>query len=216
MFHQTTGYRRAEVTGMKNSTLSGHHVTASFSVLLLIAIMTLAAGCNAGDSEDVGPTQIFPSGTDYTIDFLKGFGVKMSRQYDVEDLPNSLDAWKVLWGSDPNNKHDYEVRFYPSHDLAISSGKSFAKEATASEIELSDVESERKDEFLSHQSWKEGASDRWRGRRLPTFTGSVVNATGPMYLNWIIVGNIVIICDGIDDQEALSRCNEMKTALLGQ
>ena len=199
---------------MKNAGISRRDTARIFSLMLLVATLIVVAGCSSDDPEDDSPTQIYPSSIDYTVDSLKEFGTKTSHQYTVEDLPDAVDAWKVLWGSNTNNKHDYEIRFYPSHELAISSGKSVAIEATASDIELTDVESGRKDQFLSHQSWKEGASDRWRGRKLPTFTGSIINATGPLYLNWLIVGNVVILCDGIDGEEALARCDEMKTVLL--
>ena len=181
---------------------------------ILTAIFISAVACGSGDSSDDGPVQIYSSDTKYTVDELKAIGAKTSRQYAVENLPDGLDAWKILWGSNPNNKHDYEIRFYPSHDLAVSSGKAMAIEAIGSNIEYPEAESKRKETFLSHQTWEEGSQDRWRGRRLPTFTGSVVNATGPMYPNWVIVGNIVILCDGIDAEEALTRCHEMKEELM--
>ena len=180
---------------------------------ILTAIFISAVACDSGDSSDDGPVQIYSSDTKYTVDELKAIGAKTSRQYAVENLPDGIDAWKILWGSNPNNKHDYEIRFYSSHDLAVSSGKAMAIEAIGSNIEYPEAESKRKETFLSHQTWEEGAQDRWRGRRLPTFTGSVVNATGPMYPNWLIVGNIVILCDGIDAEEALTRCKEMKEGL---
>jgi hypothetical protein len=34
-----------------------------------------------------------------------------------------------------------------------------------------------------------------------------------MYPNYVIVGNIVILCDVIDAEEALTRCEEMKEGL---
>ena len=179
-----------------------------------MAVFTSAVACGSGDSSDDGPVQIYSSDTKYTADELKAIGAKTSRQYSVENLPDGVDAWKILWGINPNNKHDYEIRFYPSHDLAVSSGKAMAIEAIGSNIEYPEAESKRKETFLSHQTWEEGAQDRWRGRKLPTFTGSVVNATGPMYPNWLIVGNIVILCDGIDAEEALTRCEEMKEGLI--
>ena len=181
---------------------------------ILTAVFISAVACGSGDSSDDGPVQIYSSDTKYTVDELKAVGAKTSRQYAVENLPDGIDAWKILWGSNPNNKHDYEIRFYSSHDLAVSSGKAMAIEAIGSNIEYPEADSKRKETFLSHQTWEEGAQDRWRGRRLPTFTGSVVNATGPMYPNWVIVGNIVILCDGIDAEEALTRCDEMKEGLI--
>ena len=198
---------------MKITAFVDRYMSRLFWSCILMTVFILAVACGSGDSSDDGPVQIYASDANYTVYELNAIGAKTSRQYDVENLPDGVDAWKILWGNNPNNKHDYEIRFYPSHDLAVSSGKAIAIEAVGSNIEYPEAESKRKETFLSHQTWEEGAQDRWRGRKLPTFTGSVVNATGPMYPNWVIVGNIVILCDGIDAEEALTRCNEMKEGL---
>ena len=198
---------------MKITVFCDRYLRRLFWSCILMAVFTSTVACGSGDSSDDGPVQIFASDTKYTVDEIKAIGAKTSRQYSVENLPDGVDAWKILWGINPNSKHDYEIRFYPSHDLAVSSGKAMAIEAIGANIEYPEAESKRKETFLSHQTWEEGAQDRWRGRRLPTFTGSVVNATGPMYPNWAIVGNIVILCDGIDAEEALTRCEEMKEGL---
>ena len=87
---------------------------------ILTAIFISAVACDSGDSSDDGPVQIYSSDTKYTVDELKAIGAKTSRQYAVENLPDGIDAGKILWGSNPNNKHDYEIRFYSSHDLAVS------------------------------------------------------------------------------------------------
>ncbi|MCH2530121.1 MAG: hypothetical protein MK032_03130, partial [Dehalococcoidia bacterium] len=183
---------------MKITIFCGRYLSRLLWSCILMAVFISAIACGSGDSSDDGPVQIYASYANYTVYELNAIGAKTSRQYDIENLPDSVDAWKILWGNNPNNKHDYEIRFYPSHDLAVSSGKAIAIEAVGSNIEYPEAESKRKETFLSHQTWEEGAQDRWRGRKLPTFTGSVVNATGPMYPNWVIVGNLVILCDGID------------------
>ena len=51
-----------------------------------------AGGAGGSDIEDF--VQIRPAPSNDTIDELKDFGLKASKQYDVEGLPDGLDAWK--------------------------------------------------------------------------------------------------------------------------
>ena len=88
-----------------------------------------------------------------------------------------------------------------------------AIEAIGAKIEYPEAESKRKETFLSHQTWEEGSQDRWRGRKPPTFTGSVVNATGTMCPHCVVVGTIVILCDGSDSEEAMTRDTQMTVDL---
>ncbi len=93
--------------------------------MLLFAL----TGCGVDGSEANGFVQIRTAPDNYTVDDLKAFGFKTSKHYDVEGLPDGLDAWKGFWGLDPYDRHDYEIRFYASHDLAVSSGKPIAIES---------------------------------------------------------------------------------------
>ncbi|GIT18178.1 MAG: hypothetical protein CM1200mP39_09840 [Dehalococcoidia bacterium] len=158
--------------------------------------------------------RIFASDTNYTVDEIKAIGAKTSRQYSVENLPNGVDAWKILW-----------VTIQTTSTIMKSASTRHTiwpfRQEKLWQLKLLDQTSNTrkpsqnvKKHSCRHQTWEEGAQDRWRGRKLPTFTGSVVNATGPMYPNWVIVGNLVILCDGIDAEEALARCYEMKEGLI--
>ena len=177
------------------------------TVLVLLAMIVLVlAGCGSDSTLDEGFVQIRTAPDNYTVDDLKTFGFKTSKNYDVEGLPDALDAWKGFWGLDPYDRHDYEIRFYASHDLAVSSGKPMAIESTGPEFEAS----------RETQTWTEGVKDRWQAQGVTDISGgaSKQSKPRPTYPNWAILGNMVILCDGLDSEQALIRCSELIDNLL--
>jgi hypothetical protein len=171
-------------------------------VLVLLAAMVLVlAGCGSDSTLDEGFVQIRTAPVNYTVDDLKAFGFKTSKNYDVEGLPDALDAWKGFWGLDPYDRHDYEIRFYASHDLAVSSGKPMAIESTGPEFEAS----------RETQTWTEGVKDRWQAQGVTDISGgaSKQSKPRPTYPNWAILGNMVILCDGLDSEQSLIRCDAL-------
>ena len=171
-------------------------------VLVSLVVMALTmAGCGSDESLDENFVQIRTAPDNYTVDDLKAFGFKASKHYDVEGLPDGLDAWKGFWGLDPYDRHDYEIRFYASHDLAVSSGKPIAIESTGEEFEAS----------RETQTWTEGLKDRWQAQGVTDISGGASRQSKPRptYPNWAILGNMVILCDGLDSEQALIRCGEL-------
>ena len=170
-------------------------------LVLLAAIVLVLAGCGSDSTLDEGFVQIRTAPDNYTVDDLKAFGFKASKHYDVEGLPDGLDAWKGFWGLDPYDRHDYEIRFYASHDLAVSSGKPIAIESTGEEFEAS----------RETQTWTEGLKDRWQAQGVTDISGGASRQSKPRptYPNWAILGNMVILCDGLDSEQALIRCAEL-------
>ena len=171
-------------------------------VFVLLAVMVLVlAGCGSDSTLDEGFVQIRTAPDNYTVDDLKTFGFKTSKNYDVEGLPDALDAWKGFWGLDPYDRHDYEIRFYASHDLAVSSGKPMAIESTGPEFEAS----------RETQTWTEGVKDRWQAQGVTDISGgaSKQSKPRPTYPNWTILGNMVILCDGLDSEQSLIRCDAL-------
>ncbi len=169
-------------------------------VSLVVMVLTMA-GCGSDESLDENFVQIRTAPDNYTVDDLKAFGFKASKHYDVEGLPDGLDAWKGFWGLDPYDRHDYEIRFYASHDLAVSSGKPIAIESTGEEFEAS----------RETQTWTEGLKDRWQAQGVTDISGGASRQSKPRptYPNWAILGNMVILCDGLDSEQALIRCGEL-------
>ena len=170
-------------------------------LVLLATIVLVLAGCGSDSTLDEGFVQIRTAPDNYTVDDLKTFGFKTSKNYDVEGLPDALDAWKGFWGLDPYDRHDYEIRFYASHDLAVSNGKPMAIESTGPEFEAS----------RETQTWTEGVKDRWQAQGVTDISGgaSKQSKPRPTYPNWAILGNMVILCDGLDSEQSLIRCDAL-------
>ena len=170
-------------------------------LVLVVVMLSVMIGCGSDASLDEGFAQIRTAPDNYTVDDLKAFGFKTSKHYDVEGLPDGLDAWKGFWGLDPYDRHDYEIRFYASHDLAVSSGKPIAIESTGEEFEAS----------RETQTWTEGLKDRWQAQGVTDISGGASRQSKPRptYPNWAILGNMVILCDGLDSEQALIRCGEL-------
>lgn len=165
------------------------------AVVLLVAVLT---ACGSSAADDVASfVQVREAPADYTIEDLQKIGLKANKQYDIEGLPDGLDAWRGFWGLDPYKRNDYEIRFYESHALAVSSGQQLAIDATGAEFEA------KRDE----QVWTEGVKDRWQARGVTDVSsGGSRQAPGPTYQDWAIVGNMVILCDGLDSEQAMIRC----------
>ena len=172
----------------------------NFIIALTLVLLFALMGCGNG-SQTGGSVQIRTAPDNYTIEDLKAFGFKTSKHYDVEGLPDGLDAWKGFWGLDPYDRHDYEIRFYASHDLAVSSGKPMAIESTGPEFEAS----------RETQTWTEGVKDRWQAQGVTDISGgaSKQSKPRPTYPNWAILGNMVILCDGLDSEQSLIRCDAL-------
>lgn len=172
------------------------------AILMMLVVLSMSiSACGSNDADEVDNfVQVRTAPVDYTIEDLKAFGFKTSKDYDVEGLPDAVQAWKGFWGLDPYNRHDYELRFYPSHELAVSSGKDHAINATGPEFEAT----------RDTQVWTEGVKDRWQARGVTDVSSAGSRqAPGPTYQDWAIVGNLIILCDGLDSEQAIIRCGDL-------
>ena len=170
-------------------------------LLIFISIITIL-GCSSGESSEIQTKidKITPSDTIFTFDSLSKTGFRKNKTYNVENLPNADSAyfgWKKFGSEGPK---DFEIRFYKSHADAIEYGKLYADEATGEDAIIT----------KSNASWKEGIKDR-RLISTPTDGGSIGAAIGsnssPKYADYIIYGNLIILCEGWDSEESLDRCN---------
>ena len=181
-------------------THAGRRLRLAVYGAILAGFAVVAAACGSGGSDIEDFVQIRPAPANYTIDDLKTIGFKASKQYDVEGLPDGLDAWKGFWGLDPYSRNDYEIRFYASHEIAVSSGQAMAVEATGDEFEAS----------RDNQTWTVGVKDRWQTRGVTDVSSAGSRQSpGPTYQDWAILGNMVILCDGLDSEQALIRCSSL-------
>jgi hypothetical protein len=180
-----------------------HRQKALFSLLaaaFLIAV--LACGTDGSSSEEF--QQVVTFERVLTFDDFTAIGFKPSKEYDVDGLTDALEARKGFWGVDPYKRAQYEIRFYPSHEIARSSGAAFAIAGTGDEFEATRRE----------QAWESGVKDRWRARGVTdTSSPGSVQAPGPTYGDYAIFGNVIMLCEGLNSEQSLDNCEALEDAL---
>ena len=151
------------------------------------------AGSSSSAVESTAPTfqKVTPSDHTYAVDDLRAFGMKANLQYDVEGLPNAIDAWRCIY-----QQKEYEARFYASYEDAVEHGTGPADEVTGPDAIL----------FGDAVSWQPGANNRKIcGHK--TY-GSAANAgCDAKFGDYAIYGNLVLLCEGENPEESLPRCN---------
>lgn len=172
----------------------------SFMIVLgMASISFLGSGCGANDVERSGEfSQIDRGDRTYSIDDFKTIGYKTSKQYDVSELTGAQDAWFGFWKADGKTPVEYELRFYVSHEEAISYGQALAEEVTGEDALIDES-----------ASWKEGLRDRRAAGGAQTTWGTVY----PRYGDFAIYANIVMLCEGLDSAQSLERCSSMVDVL---
>ena len=140
------------------------------------------------------PFEVLNSDQTYTIDDLKAVqGVKANKEYDVSELPAADAAWRILF-----NKHDYEVRFYPDQQTAIDEGAPYAEHVTGDNATVIG------DDIL----WEEGAKDRRRCSRNEK-TPHAGCSYSSRYWDFVILGNMIMMCEGLESDQAIRNCDEL-------
>ncbi len=176
--------------------------------ILTIAILTLLAialtACGSSDNSQVqidAFAKITPTEKIFTIDDFKPIRFKTSHEYDVEGLTGALSAWNGFWTPSGTVAKEFEMRFYRSHTDAVELGTSFAIEASG-ETALLDEED---------ATWDEGLKDRRAYFSAPSSHGS--GSVQPMYGNYAIYGNMVLLCEGANEKQALEHCAAIMAAV---
>jgi hypothetical protein len=174
-------------------------------LLLAIAALSIAAvACGSDSSDEVGASSDGPiakiDSTEriYTADDIKNAtNFKHDDDYDVEGLEAATAALYGFYGTDPYARLEYEVRFYPDHATAMTTGIGWADEATGADaVLLKDV-----------QRWDEGISDRRQ------CAGNGGHHSGkcdnPKYFDYIVVGNMIVMCQGKDSDTSIQACADL-------
>jgi hypothetical protein len=165
--------------------------------------------CGAGSEAQPASQQVqkvFAVERVYTIENLVAAGLKKGKQYDVTGLSGATEAWLGFFGPDPSARKDYEVRFYPSHEAAVRDGTALADEGVGDGMRA------KKDS----QIWQGGARDRWfTGGVTDVSSGGSRQAPGPKYNDYVIYGNVIMLCQGGDSVQSLETCSALVEALGG-
>ena len=148
----------------------------------MLLVLVGACGEKADDSSyDVVTT----SDRIFTFEELEPIGFKKNKEYDVSGLEGSTKAINGFWSTDIGKK-EYELRFYPSHAIAVSLGESLAQEVTGFDGKIK----------KSEVTWKEGAKERRQITDSGTTEDSNWNKVISKHGNYAIYGNIIMLCEG--------------------
>ena len=167
-------------------------------LMLAIAVFVACGSDDSGSSvgagadATTGPARtVEDNGRIYTIEDIKAVGAKTPTHYDVTDLPGAVDAWRIIF-----NQKDYEVRLYGSYADAVSQGTSWAEGATGEDAVV----------VGDGVMWEVGAKDRRQCNRSVAHSGCNYTAH---YGDFVIMGNMVLMCEGRNSEEALLICDAL-------
>jgi hypothetical protein len=171
-------------------------------LVIVTVILVLVAAC--GSDEPTAPMErVVDLEQIFTADDLRAAGMKTSKQYDVTDLPGGVDAWYGFIQTD-SGPLDVEARFYNSHADAVSLGTALADEASGEDALIEEDDA----------TWAEGIKDRQRMRSggtadLAAWSGQ----RGPNYADFVIYGNMILLCQGDQPAESIETCYELIEAI---
>ena len=198
----------------------------TFGLTIFISVLAFAIACGSADTDSdngdggggvaavVEEVASAPPGVEvvstdavYTVeDLINTPNYKKSKNYKVEGLDEATDAVYGFFGPDPYNRQEFEARFYADHDTAITIGVDFANEATGADAVIA-KDIQRWDEGLVQ---RRACSGNMRGSH---HSGKCDNAK---YGDYVVAGNLVLLCQGKDSETSLANCNALMDALQSQ
>ena len=175
-------------------------------VLLYIAAMLAVVSCGS-DARSVSaePTVggTVASQRLYTFADFEAAGFKNSKTYDVTDLPRALAAHYGFWGTDPYNRNDFEFRLYASHDDAVNFGQTLAAERVGKGAKLTEETA----------TWKVGIRDARECHGVQGQAQHAASCLEAKYYDYMIVGNMVLLCPGNAADVARKNCEQLLAKL---
>jgi hypothetical protein len=163
------------------------------TLLSLFAVIFIACG-SSSDSDAGAIAKITSSETIFSLEDLTEVGFKKNKTFDVEGLTGATTAYNGFWGLDPYDRKDYEARFYQSHADAVEFGVVFADERTGPDANIKTGET----------MWGEGAKDARACTR--SAGGDSSNCRISKYGDYVIYGNMILVCQGRDSETSLTQC----------
>ena len=168
----------------------------------LLFIIGACGGESSLDSENTSLEKITNEREIYAIEDFINTGFKVNKEYDVSELEDSIGVWFGFWKNNLNKSLDYEIRIYPSQQLTLDKGVKYVEEVIGEDAILK--------KWLT--SWKEGIQDR-RTRSDKSYKGSSANTVRAKYLDYIVYGNSMILCTGLDLTDARQNCSDLANSI---
>lgn len=154
-----------------------------------------SGGPAGGQAQPQKTVQKFtPSARVYTVDDLSAAGLRVNRDYDVAGLPSATSAHHGFL-----NQKEYEARLYASYANAATLGAEAALLVTGPKAVVT-----------GQVPWAQGATDRRKCVR--TGGGDNGNCIA-RYGDFLVYGNIVLLCEGRDSETALQTCQTLVSRL---
>mgnify|MGYP001162198387 CR=1 FL=1 len=166
-------------------------------------LLILILGCSENKTSIILiPEKINPIDKIFDIKNLNNIGFKTNKKYDVTNLPKALSSYYGWIENEQGVLKDIEIRFYDSHEDALTYGFDLANEVTGKNAKIS-----KKD-----VKWKEGNNDRRSNKR--SGTGGLGPGSGKAkYGNFVIIGNMILLCEG-SETTSLELCGQITIKLL--
>ena len=168
-------------------------------IIILIPLLILIFACSSTIKiEEETLTKIIEPNIIIKVSKINPSVIKFGKSYDVKGLPNAKAVSRAIF-----NKKDIEIREYGSHSDAINYGQDYASNSAG------------KDAIVSGEGimWKEGAKDR--RKCVPRAGNSEAGCDQkPRFGGYIILGNLVILCEGLTEQESLTTCHQLKDSII--
>ena len=167
-------------------------------ILGFMCMLMILSCASESTNQEEKLERIVISQNTFDINSFKAAGLKTNKQYNVEFLPEAIDAWKGVF-----NKKDIEVRIYSSHEDAKIYGIKLAESVSGDDAVVSG------DEVI----WKEGSKDRRKcvPREATSESGCDQKAR---YGDFIVFGNTVILCEGLTKIESMTVCYNLKNSVI--
>jgi len=164
--------------------------------MVVTAIAIFGSSCLYGDSG--GEDTFVKINADQTFRDLSNFEkapFKMAKEYDVSALPMANAAYMGYFTPPDSEPTQYELRIYSDHVSAVEKGIEYADEVTGVDALLRSVD----------VRWDEGTKDRRGG-------GFARDGLTPLYGDYAVVGNVIMLCEGRDSTQSLNRCEALLSA----
>ena len=165
--------------------------------MVVVAIAIFGSACLAGDSDSEGTfSKINAEQTFRDLSSFEKAPFKLAKEYDVSELPMATAAYKVFFTPPDSQPIQYELRIYPDHMSAVEKGIEYAEEVTGADALLRSAD----------VRWDEGTNDRRGG-------GAARGSLTPLYGDYAIIGNVIILCQGRNSTQSLNRCEALLLAV---
>ena len=168
-------------------------------IFLSVSVFFVVLGCGNGDvnENNESDTKIIEPDRVLTVDDVRSIGAKANKEYDVTDLPGALSAWRAIF-----DKKDFQLRFNEDQTSAINLGTEWVESVTGEDAVIKG----------NGVMWDEGKKDRRRcsrGAETP-HSGCSYSAR---YFDYMIVGNMILMCEGYTSDESIENCKQLLDAI---